>query len=513
LVLVNGKRLGSATLGKVQFQHIPANIIDRIEIVSNARSSIFGADALGGVINIVTKQGAIKTNNVRAAIGNQNTSQLSTKISQTVNDLTIGVSAFTEKTKGYDVNRNNDNDRDGSERHSADIVAEYKINSNNTISAQIQQNRGTVDYDGAAGKYAKQGLKNDFKQQVLGLDWNLQNGAFSSTLSFGKSSDRSWNYGAGTPRFKADAFVTERDSAEFTSLYAINKHHDLMFVADYRKEDISKSDKDYDKTESTTTGAGLSHRYSSEKLFTEAGVRYDDAQRYDAQTSYSASVGYALVSGLELTLARNTGFRAPSFNDLYFPESAYSAGNPDLKPEKSENNRFAINYEYSEGSVEISYQESDVKNLIQWTKGSTGKWTPSNVNKAELKSAQLNWNGKITEQLSSTFGFEWLEAKDKKTGDLLARRSPRVFKAGVTYTEGKLSTSLNGRHVAEHYDNSGNTDKIAAYALYSAAATWTFNESFSSGLRINNLTNKTYESAKDYRGQGRVVLLSGQYNF
>ena len=510
LFLINGKRVGSATLGEVQFHHIPTTSIERIEIVSNARSSVFGADALGGVINIVTKQGAVKTNNIRAAVGNQNTTQLSANVGQSLGDLAFNLSAFTERTKGYDVYKPKDDDRDGSERHSADLGVDYKVNASNSISFQAQQNRGTVDYD---GRFGGPGQKSDYIQQVLGLDWDLQTDNFNSTLSIGKSSDSSWNYGDGTSRSDADAFITKRDSAEFTSLYAINKQNDLMLVADYRKEDVGESDSEYDKTESTTKGAGISHRFTGEKLQTELGARYDDAQRYDAKSSYSVSVGYLLMDGLEVVIAQNTGFQAPSFNDLYFPDSAFSVGNPDLKPEESENTRLAVNYDYSAGSVEVSYQQSEIKNLIAWNPDSTGKYTPSNVSTANIDTVQVNWNGQLSEAFSTNLGFEWLDTEDEDTGNLLARRAPRVFKAGVAYNLNKLSTSLNGQHVAAHYDDSDNETDIAAYTVLSAAANWKFNERFSTGVRINNLTNRSYETVSDYRAQGRLVLLNGQFNF
>tara|TARA_B110000046_G_scaffold184801_1_gene224311 strand:+ start:5255 stop:7051 length:1797 start_codon:yes stop_codon:yes gene_type:complete len=509
LILLNGQRFSSATLGSATYNTIPANSIKKIEIVSNARSAIYGADAMGGVINIVTTQDIAEqkllNNNIHLALGNQGTSQFSTDLNKTIGDLSLHLSGFTEKTQGYDVYEANDSDRDGSERHALGLDASYKINNENTLTLTNQNNRGSVDYDGRSGNNHKK----DYQQQVATIGWQYSDEKYGASANYGQSFDKSWSYGNGTSRSDANGFITDTKTIDVSARAKVSEAHTLLVVSDYREDDISKSDNQYDKTNGDTYGFGLSHNYTTNMVNTELGLRRDDSSLFDENYSYSASAEWFALEQLSITAAFNTGFKAPSFNDLYYPVS----GNKDLKPEKSLNRRLAIQYSQDQASYKASYQLSHVDNLIQWVPNSGGMWQPTNVNQALLRNAVLSWDYNWFANFSSQLSYEWNHSVDLKTHNRLPRQSSRVAKLNLNYDNGQYSVGSSMRYLSESYDNASNSNLLAAYTVADAYAKVSVSENFSFGLRINNLTNKTYQSAKGYPAQERTYLVSGTFNF
>jgi vitamin B12 transporter len=514
LILLNGQRFGSATLGQTTYNTIPANIIQRIEVVSNARSAIYGSDAMGGVINIVTNSDSSKSNNIRLALGNQQTSQFSTDLNKQIGDLSLHLSGFTEKTQGYDVLESNDTDNDGSERHTLGLDASYQVNNNNVISISNQNNRGSVDYDGRTGNDRQR----DYQQQVSNIGWQYSDDTYGITTNYGESYDKSWNYGNGVSRSDADGFITESKIIDITARAQVTDSQSVLLITDYREDDISKSDSEYEETEGSVNGLGISHSFSSKNVNTEIGIRRDDSTLFDENYSYSASGEWFMVQNLSLTAAINTGFKAPSFNDLYYPFVDYGIygtyqGNQDLKPEESINRRIAIKYDNHLSSYEFSYQHSNVDDLIQWQDIGGGENKPVNVDQVLLRNTTFSWSQNWSNVFTSQLSYEWNHAVDLETHNLLQRQSARVAKLNLNYSHNIFSLGSNIRHLSESYDDADNDDLLAAYTLIDAHGSIAIASNFTVGLRLNNLTNKKYETAKGYPAQERTYLVNGTFTF
>ena len=514
LILLNGQRFGSATLGQTVYNTIPSNIIQRIEIVSNARSAIYGSDALGGVINIVTTQDHEQSNSVKVALGNQNTSQLSTNLNKVIGNLSLHATAFTEKTQGYDVLTKNDDDTDGSERHALGLDATYQINKQHMLSVKSQSNRGTVDYDGSSGLNRKR----DYKQQVSSFGWSYSDDHYGITTNYSEGSDKSWNYGNGTSRSNADGFITENKNLDLTARAKLTDSHTLLIVSDYREDDISKSDADYDETKGDVNGFGLSHMFTSKVINSEVGIRRDKSSRFKENYSYSLSTQWFALEHFSITTAINTGFKAPSFNDLYYPFVDYGSygsyvGNESLTPEKSLNRRIALKYNSSKSTYKISYQYSHIDDLIQWQDAGGGNNKPVNLDQVLLRNTTISWNQNWLDTFSSQISYDWNHAVDSKSHNLLQRQSARIVKLNLNYIAGNFSSGTNIRHLSESYDDAENDDLLAAYTVANAYGDLVISDNFSLGLRVNNLGNKEYQTAKGYPAQERTYLFNGTLTF
>lgn len=514
LILLNGQRFGSATLGQTTYNTIPANIIERIEIVSNARSVIYGADALGGVINIVTSEPLEESNSIRLAAGNLNTNQATLDLNKQYKDLSLHISAFTEKTQGYDVRKSNDDDNDGSERHALGFDTSYRINDEHKLVASIHNNRGTVDYDGSSGE----GRKRDYQQQSANLSWQFSDTRYAVSTTAGHSFDKSWNYGNGDSRANADGFITENKTLNVNAKANLTSQQSIMLVSDYRHEDVGQSDSDYDETAGEVNGLGLSYKYNSGKINSELGLRRDDATRFEENYSYSASLEWLALQNLSFVTAINTGFKAPSFNDLYFPLVDYGPwgtyqGNSNLSPEKSLNRRAAIKYSTEKTVLTASYQLSHVEDLIQWQDVGGGENKPVNLDQALLRTASISWSQEWNNELSSQLSYDWTHAIDLQSHNLLQRQAPRAIKLNLNYISDRFSLGTSIRSLSEAYDNPENSDVLAAYTIVDTYGDYTISESFTLGLRLNNLTDKEYETAEGYPAQERTYLVNGTFSF
>jgi vitamin B12 transporter len=514
LILLNGQRFGSATLGQTTYNTIPSHIIERIEIVSNARSAIYGSDALGGVINIVTTKEFTTKNTIRLAVGNQHTSQFSADLHKQYNDLSLHLSGFTERTEGFDVRDSGGNDTDGSERHALNFDASFKLSTSQKIIISSQNTRGTVDYDGFGN-----GLKSDYQQQVSGIAWDYSDSSYGVNANYSESFDKSWYYSDGTSRSQAEGFITETKSLDLSARAQITKSQSLLLVSDYREDDISQSDADYDKTKGSINGVGLSHSFNSDSLNSEISIRRDKSSQFDENFSYSLSTQWFPFSQLSLTAAINTGFKAPSFNDLYFPFVDYGPifgtyqGNENLTPEKSLNRRVEIQYVKGPSSYKASYQLSHIEDLIQYQNIGNNTNIPVNVNQALLRNTLVSWDYDWSNGFSSQASYEWSHAVNLKSHNKLQRQSPRVVKLNLNYIKNQYSTGSNIRYLSESYDDASNNNLLAAYTLIDAYGDLTVNENLSFGIRINNVTNKEYQTAKGYPAQERTYLVNGTFTF
>ena len=514
LILLNGQRFGSATLGETTFNTIPADTIQRIEIVSNARSAIYGADALGGVINIITTPEAGSNNSVQIALGNQRTNQFSTNLNKSFGDLSVNLSGFSEKTHGFDVKENtessSESDSDGSERHTLALGGRYQIDKQQTISANIQANRGSYEYDGSKNEQ-------DFQQQAASINWNYASKTLGAAIQAGRSSDKSWSYGNGNSRADAAGIITENTTLESTVRLALSEQQSLMFVADYREEDISQSTSEFDKEKGSVNGFGISHRFNNSLIGTEVGIRRDDSTQFDENYSQSLSAEWYATELLSVVGAINTGFKAPSFNQLYYPYSASPwgiyQGNSNVKPEQSLNRRLALQYDHNGTYLEAAYQYSHVEDKIQWEKNSNDINTPINLGNVLIRTATASWKQHWSQAFTSQLSYDWTHAIDLEKSKLLRRQAPRNIKLNLNYSNKLVSIGTLINHISEQYDDANNKDSLAAYTAVALFSSYKVSSQFTVGARINNALNRDYQTAKGYPAQERTYLINGTFTF
>lgn len=508
LFLVNGQRVGSATSGSTEVQLIALEQIERIEIIKGSRSAIYGADAQAGVVNIITRIDAPLTE-VSATLGTDQTKAVSLRTRQQIGDVDTYLNVNHDRSAGYDIDNDSENDRDGYERNGLNAGVGYAITDQQSVNFDAQINRGSYDYDNSFGGTDEA----DFDNRAFNLSYALNSDDLQLNARAGRGYDRSWNYGNGVVRSgDAQLFGSRKDVAEVTALIALTDNVSVLAGADTRLVELITRPVEYDKENERNHGGLLGVRYDSDRIAAEVGARIDDNSNYGRFRSFNTSLAWYLSENQELVFGQATAFRAPTFNDLYYPASDWGDySNEDLKAETSRiwSVDYTAAYESfaAGGSVTLSGQRSLFHNQIV----PDSAFYPVNLGKSYVNFASLAWDQNWDESWSTELIQEWTEARNQDTGELIARRPIRATKLNVRWASDKISAAIESQYRSQTPSRSG--DPIAAFVLMNVSATWETTSALSLTARVENLTDRKYETVPGYAAQGRYAQVTGRYRF
>jgi vitamin B12 transporter len=508
LFLINGQRVGSATSGTTDFQLIPVEQIERVEIIKGSRSAIYGADAQAGVINIITRQKQQGTS-ISATIGTNQTRQIGVRSQIQQGNIGGYVSVLHNASDGYDLDIDSKNDTDGYERNAVNTGINYAINEDQSINLDLQLNTGSYDYDNLYMGTDEA----DFDNRAYSANYTLSKESISLKAQVGRSYDRSWNYGNGSTRSNgADLFGTRRDSGEITAVIAITEGHSLITGIDSTNTELSTQPTVYDKDSAKNSGALLAYRFEHEDIAFETGARYDDNSAYGDFWSYNTAVELTFDNGDSLALGQSTAFRAPTFNDLYYPASLFGDySNENLEVETSRvwtlDYFIPLSIMGKSGSFLLSGQRAVFNNQISYDE----VYYPYNIGSSYVNYASASWDQDWSSSLRTELIQEWTEAMNLDTGEMLARRPVRATKLNVNWVQNSITARLESMYRDQSATVSGETN--ASYFIYNLGINYDVNKALTVSARIENLTNRSYETASGYLAQGRYAQLTGRYNF
>lgn len=508
LFLINGQRVGSATSGTTDFQLIPVEQIERVEIIKGSRSAIYGADAQAGVINIITRQKQQGTS-VSATIGTNQTRQIGVRSQIQQGNAGGYISVLHNASDGYDLDIDSKNDTDGYERNAVNTGINYAINEDQSINLDFQINKGSYDYDNLYMGTDEA----DFDNRAYSANYTLSKESISLKAQVGRSYDRSWNYGNGATRSNgADLFGTRRDSGEITAVIAMAEGHSLITGIDSTNTELSTQPTVYDKDSANNNGALLAYRFEHEDIAIETGARYDDNSAYGDFWSYNTAVELTFDNGDSLALGQSTAFRAPTFNDLYYPASLFGDySNENLEVETSRvwtlDYFIPLSIMDKSGSFLLSGQRAVFNNQISYDE----VYYPYNIGSSYVNYASASWDQDWSSSLRTELIQEWTEAMNLDTGEMLARRPVRATKLNVNWVQNSITARLESMYRDQSATVSGETN--ASYFIYNLGVNYDVNKALTVSARIENLTNRSYETASGYLAQGRYAQLTGRYNF
>ena len=505
LFLINGQRVGSATSGTTDFQLIPVEQIERVEIIKGSRSAIYGADAQAGVINIITRQKQQGTS-ISATIGTNQTRQIGVRSQIQQGNIGGYVSVLHNASDGYDLDIDSKNDTDGYERNAVNTGINYAINEDQSINLDLQLNKGSYDYDNLYMGTDEA----DFDNRAYSANYTLSKESISLKAQVGRSYDRSWNYGNGSTRSNgADLFGTRRDSGEITAVIAITEGHSLITGIDSTNTELSTQPTVYDKDSAKNSGALLAYRFEHEDIAFETGARYDDNSAYGDFWSYNTAVELTFDNGDSLALGQSTAFRAPTFNDLYYPASLFGDySNENLEVETSRvwtlDYFIPLSIMGKSGSFLLSGQRAVFNNQISYDE----VYYPYNIGSSYVNYASASWDQDWSSSLRTELIQEWTEAMNLDTGEMLARRPVRATKLNVNWVQNSITARLESMYRDQSATVSGETN--ASYFIYNLGVNYDVNKALTVSARIENLTNRSYETASGYLAQGRYAQITGR---
>ncbi|ADH86249.1 TonB-dependent receptor domain-containing protein [Desulfurivibrio alkaliphilus] len=511
LVMVDGVRLGSATLGRPSLQHIPLSQIERIEVVRGPRSTLYGSDAMGGVIHIITRRGQEETRgNISAGAGSHRSYETQAAIAGAHGDSHYSLSGGHFYTRGFDARRNDvpdpsgwgntpdEPDRDGYRESSASIRLGHRFAPGHEVELHGLHSSGTTEFDGWENE-------TDFRQQVLGLNWRLMPADFwDITLQAAQSWDDSKNYSDGT---YSSRFDTKRDQLGWQNDFFLNADNTLTLGVDYHKDRVSGST-DYDEDSRYTTGYYAQHQLNHGRHGFMLGMRYEDNEQFGSHTTYNLGYGLQLPRNTRLTLNYGTAFRAPTFNDLYWPADPVwgGGGNPDLKPEESKSYEAALQQSYQGGHWRLGVFRTDIDEMISG-------WPPENVNRARIDGLELESGHYLGEHWQLGAVVTILSPKDRDSDLLLPRRARRTAAINLDGDFGRWRSGVSMQAVGKRYDDAANQTRLAGYALLFWRAEYELSDNWLLQGKIDNLLDKDYEEVATYNTPGRTFFATLHYRF
>lgn len=516
LVLIDGVRVGSATLGQMSsWSRIPVSQIERIEIVRGPASSLYGSDAIGGVIQIFTRQGNGPLSfHGEAGAGSYDTYTATGGFSGSQNGWRYALSASTYETRGFNSIKNPKNsaynpDRDGFDDKSVSGNLAYSFAAGHEAGASVFYSDGENKYDGG---FSKATAAKDYRNRLIVSSFNtyLKNAItanWTSTLRLGQSVDDSTNT---TNSVQSSLFRTEQ--TQYVWQNDIRTGVGVFLLGVERLDQKVSGTGNYLVNDRTIDSflAGWSASYEAHRL--QTNLRRDHNSQFGDKNTGSISYGYRLNPNWRANIGYGTAFKAPSFNDLYYPLTFGSYGNPNLLPESSRNREAAVHYEAGLHHVSLTWFRNDVKNLISWVETPPGSfaYTPSNIGNARLEGTTLAYEGQIG-SFNLQANFNHLDPRDTDTGRRLARRANNYGSAaiGQRLAAWEWRTEVIGS--GDRFDNAANTRKLSGYAVTNLYGAYHFSGGWSAFARVNNLFDRDYELAGDFATPGRNAFVGIRY--
>jgi vitamin B12 transporter len=502
VVLVDGLRVNQVTSGLTAFENIPLSQIEKIEIVRGASSSLYGAGAIGGVIQIFTKKG-VSGFKPYAAIGygryDTKTAQAGIRAGNDSTNYAINISSLsTDGFSAYKTNNPIFNDRDGYNNLSLSGSINHKFNQDNSIGVNFIKSSGNNKYD-SRNQFDPTNdnfnYKNKMDTQVIGINFdNKVTKDWQSDLKIGQSIYKyndNFNFVLGV------AAWTPNNSKQDQLLWLNNislPMGSLQLMYDFNRETINKS-LGYDKSERNNSGYMIGYLLNRDNHNLQLNYRVDDNSAYGKFNTGNVGYGYHLNNQWNISAIYGTAFRAPNFMDLYYHDSYGSYNNPNLKPEESNNIEASLRYQKNVDKFSAAIFQNKIDNFIQLD--SSG--IPQNTEKAKFEG--LTFNGSTFIDHIQLFGnVTFQTAKNEVTNERLLRRAQNYGNAGLNYyfSQWNLGAEITAQGTKKEI-----AAEIPGYALINLVADYKINNSMKLNCRLNNVLNKDYALA--YEGNPKTT--------
>jgi vitamin B12 transporter len=517
LVLVDGQRIANATSADSNLQLLSVDQIERVEVLRGSRSVIYGADAIGGVIQIFTRRGAEQGLKPRLTVGygSNNSWQRSMGLSGGDQQTHFNLGVSLDETTGFNRSRQSfasDGDDDAYRNKSLSLNLSHQLNDDIEIGLNLLDNRGKTEFDNSFGRYDAATRSNvgqepysefDLSSVSTYLDVRLSE-HWKSRLELGHSENRDTSL--DTLSDDRSVFNTYRDSANWQNTLTLNDRHSLILGTDWYEDRVNSSTV-FDEDSRWNRAAFIQHRYQSEHFSTELGLRHDQNQQFGGQNTWSGTLTVPVNPDNDVLLSYSEGFRAPTFNDLYYPDFS----NPNLKPEHSKSYELQWRSRLTETSrLEASLYRTDLQDAIE---------LDSNYRPQNLASARINgFEAALHQELfgwQSSLGLAIIDPRDRDTGHTLSRRARRTFSLDVDRQFDRLGLGATWQAFSHSYNDENNRQPIGGYALFGLRSSWAASHEVKLELKLDNALDRRYSRTLysfegnnyGYREEGRTWML------
>ncbi len=491
LVLVDGVKLYSATAGSTALQHIPLTQIERIEVVRGPRSSLYGAEAIGGVVQIFTRRSEQQNSaRVELGAGSNNSREINTGLTLSGEKAQFSFNARHFNTDGIDtIVHDSANDNDGYRNNAFNAQFDYRFNSTLAFASSLMDVQGEVNYDNCYNSItftSSDECISDYQQQTISNSFKFTpGGIWDGQLQFSRSKDFDENFSDDQRQY---TFETERDAVSFTNNFQLSDTQMLALGIDYADDTVTSDFLGASTPESRNNTAVFAlWNQQIEQLQLNLSLRSDDNEQFDQHTTGNIALGYPLAKDLSGFISYGTAFKAPSFNDLY---SAFG-GNPDLQPEESASTEIGVRGTIDDASWSFNIYQTDIDNLIIYDQTTS---TSENIAQSQIRGAELNSSLQLA-QWQFDLALSYTDPRNKSGDDkdkVLQSRPKQTLSIQANRDFGQFSLGGSLLTQSQRYTSSDNSTSSPGYGLLNAHASYQLNKNMSLQAKLSNLLDKDY---------------------
>ena len=513
IVLMDGKRInlpqgiGSDNGGVNLSTILVGDNIEKIEVVRGGNSVLYGADAVGGVINIVTKKGIGKAKTqVDIGGGSNSTSKFNISQQGEENGWHWYVTGMQENTDGQrplsDYKGKNSTfrlDKDLSKTETLSMNFDYYSSHANTPGNITGTWVPTIE-------------------DYLRHNWSI---AYSDKHVGGEKTIRFYNNEqertSVIPTYFSQYFYKNTVRAlEYQDSKTVNKRNDITWGGEWRKETVTTADYGTNPSRDRIVNAiYLQDRYKiNDRTSSIIGMRYDHSDQYGTNWLPKVSIIHEIDKKTNYFINWNKVFKAPKFDDLYTPFNVmWGGGDPNLKPETGWSAETGIKKQLNkESEMTVSLFKRELKDAIKWVVTGT-QYNAKNIDHLTDQGATIAFTTRLSPVFVANIGYTYLDSRDQNN----RQQSPyNNFNMGLNFHQGKFTQTISGKYVDKNYtydDSISAVYKTNSYFIWSTNLNYAISKNQSIYLNVTNLFNKKYQEVRDYPAQERAIFLGVRQSF
>ncbi|WP_296653671.1 TonB-dependent receptor [Paraburkholderia sp.] len=530
-VFIDGVRVGSVTTGVAEWADLPTSAFDRVEVISGPAAASFGADAVGGVVQLFTRHASNQPNQTTASFGGGSNKTFDTQLRTSgtipstgpmsaLGGLTYSLGLHDYNTAGIDATQpfayGHEDGRNPYHAQNIDARLGY-ARDNWSISTFALYHRSDLSIDNAGGNDQQRD-----NQLTTGAAFHLDITPFTQfDQSVGFANDRQFLY-ARNPSIPNDEIDSTRFSTSTSITHQETGHRlfgqpltgETKLAYDFTREqaflpvDIpsglpARNDSAVSLHQSTTLGPWT--------LFL-AG-RHEIVQGQSVNTG-NVALSWAITPVYTARVSYGNAFRLPTFNDLYYP--GYS--NPNLRPERSNSVEAALDATTSFGTFTAAVYETRVHDLIALVTSDYVNYTPINIGQARIQGIDLSYKGSLGKSTPVSVSFSILNPQDVTGQSWLPRRPRQTGSLSIDHMWDELhlhalSTGVSVLYGGSTFDDQANTIYLPSYTTVDLRASYQVNPHLALSASLSNLFNRQYVTAFGYNTLGRTAFGKITYTF
>ncbi|TCK19167.1 vitamin B12 transporter [Thiogranum longum] len=498
LLLIDGVKVNDATVGSAAWQNIDPAMIERIEVVRGPRSSLYGSEAIGGVIQIFTRKPTAGVSQSGSfGVGTNNTVRGDARVAGTGDKFRASAGLSFQGTDGYQTLISATGDR-GYSNMSLDFDFGADLGAVDMAFSTWASKGKTEYYDFFAAP-----LDQDYSNRVTAVTLSANPAdIWSSTLRLSYTADRL------EQNQSSDLSATARWAADWQNDVQIGEAQLLTVGAYLANENV----------DSASFGTVVKEDKNIRAVFGQDQIvlgntslllaaRYTDDEIFGNETTWNTTLGYRFTDSTSVYASVGTGFKAPSFFDLFG-----FGGNAGLDPEKSTNYEMGVKHHIDTGQqISVTAFQNEIDDLISFVDpdGFLGPVPGQNVNvdearirgvEVEYRYAMGDWSGHV----SATYQ----DPEDRNTGEQLARRAKKSFSATLDYRLGPWQIGGQFLTTGEREDSAFSNTVLGGYSVLDLNVSKLINRNLTVRGRLENAFDKDYQTAGGFKTQGRAVYLN-----